>query len=175
MDGILTGVRKGDAVLAGLVTAAGVLNMVENVRATDAAIRIDSHSWLLVPAYLAVTVPVLWRRRNLVGVLAVTATALVAHVLAFGWVTRCGSGLPLSIALAYSAGRLMRGSAAWGGLVAALAIQFLVLVRDSSAGLGVMPATAVMSLIAFGVGALLARRAARPSPLDAAVATPAGV
>jgi hypothetical protein len=175
MNDIFGGVRTGDAVLAALLTAAGVLLMVENITTGDAALRIDSRSWWMVPLFAVATVPVLWRRRSMIGVLSVTTGALVAHVLAFGWVTRCGAGLPLAIALAYGAGRLMRGTSAWAGLVATLAIQFLVLVRDSAAGLDIIPVTAVLGAVAFGIGLWLARRDRQSSPLDAPVAAAARV
>ena len=174
MDDIFAGVRKGDVVLASLLTALGVLLMVGNIYGNDGT-RIDSRSWLMVPVFAAATVPILWRRRSMVAVLAVTAAALAVHVLAFGWVVRCGAGLPLALALAYGVGRLTRGAWSWGGLVGTLAIQFLVLVRDSAAGLDIIPVTAAAGVACWGVGALLARRAEQPAAADAAVPSPARV
>ena len=175
MDDIFAGVRKGDVVLATLLTALGVLLMVANINGDDPATRIDSRSWLMVPVFAAATVPILWRRRSMVAVLAVTAAALAVHVLAFGWVVRCGAGLPLALALAYGVGRLTRGAWSWGGLVGTLAIQFLVLVRDSAAGLDIIPVTAAAGVVCWGVGALLARRAEQPTAADTAVPSPARV
>src|SRR5919205_507628 len=126
MNGIFAGVRKGDVVLAALLTALGVLLMVENIGAgPDPGVRVDSHSWLMVPVFAAATVPILWRRRGMLAVCAVTALAVAVHVLAFGWVVRCGAGLPLAFALAYGAGRLSRGLWTYIGLVATMAVQFL--------------------------------------------------
>ncbi len=167
---IFDGVRKGDVALAAATTTLGVLQMTENILAgptTD--VRIDSHSWLLVPAFAAVTLPVLWRRRSMPAVLVVTAVALAVNVLAFGWLVRCGAGLPLAFALAYSAGRLMSGRASWLGLAAATGIQFLVLVRDSAAGLEIIPVTALLGAAAWGVGVWLRQRAGR----SASVSVPA--
>ena len=98
------------------------------------------------------------------AVLVVTAVALAVNVLAFGWLVRCGAGLPLAFALAYSAGRLISGRASWLGLAAATGIQFLVLVRDSAAGLEIIPVTAcsVPRRGASGCGCGSEPAAARP-------------
>ena len=60
--------RKGDIALAGVLTALGVALMIENITATDAAVRIDSRSWLMIPLFAAATLPILWRRRNMLAV-----------------------------------------------------------------------------------------------------------
>jgi hypothetical protein len=144
--------------------------MFENVQAgVRAGVRIDSHSWLALPVFAAATLPILWRRRSMPAVLAVTAVALAVHVLAFGWLVRCGSGLPLAFALAYGVGRLMAGRASWLGLAAVTGIQFLVLVRDSAAGLEIIPVTALIGAAAWGVGVWLRQRATR----SASVSVPA--
>ena len=172
MDGIFAGVRKGDAALAAVLTALGALLMVMNITGDEAGTRIDSRSWLMVPVFAAATLPILWRRRGMVAVIAVTAAALAVHVLAFGWVVRCGAGLPLAFALAYGAGRLPRGGWSFAGLAATIGIQFLVLVRDSAAGLDIIPVTAAIGVVCWGIGALVARRAVRPASLEADLPAP---
>jgi hypothetical protein len=148
--------------------------MLENILSDSTAdVRIDSHSWLLVPVFAAATLPILWRRRSMIGVLVVTAAALAVHVLAFGWLVRCGAGLPLAFALAYAAGRLSRGTWSWIGLVGSSAIQFLVLVRDSAAGLDVIPVTAAIGVVFWGAGVLMARRSERSPDVEARVPAPA--
>ncbi len=154
--------RKGDIALAGVLTALGVALMIENITATDAAVRIDSRSWLMIPLFAAATVPILWRRRNMLAVTLVSLVAMGAHVLAFGWEVRCGAGLPLAFALAYGVGRLAPGWQAWVGLVGALAVQALVLVQDSAAGLQILPVTALIGVAAWGVGLWLRLRSASP-------------
>lgn len=167
MSTLFAGVRKGDAVLAALLTALGVVLMVENMIADpDPGMRLDSRSWLMIPVFAAATVPILWRRRSLLVVYAVTLAALLAHVLAFGWVVRCGAGLPLSFALAYAAGRLAKRWHSVAGLAAALAVQALVLVQDSAAGLGIIPVTAGLAALAWGIGAGLRRRSAKNAPVE---------
>jgi hypothetical protein len=156
---LFTGVRKGDVVLAALLTALGVVLMVADITGeADPGVRLDSRSWLLIPVFAAATLPILWRRRNLVAVYAVTAAALAVHVLAFGWTVRCGAGLPLSFALAYSAGRLSSFRQSVALLVATVAVQAIVLVRDSAAGLDVLGATAGIAAVCWGIGAWLRRR-----------------
>jgi hypothetical protein len=164
MGTIFTGIRKGDAVLATLLTALGVLLMVENIQAGPGSdVRVDSQSWLMIPVFAAGTLPILWRRRNLPVVYGVTVAALAVHVLAFDWVVRCGAGLPLAFALAYASGRLTIGRTSVLGLLASVVVQVLVLVEDSAAGLVILPVTAVMGAAAWGVGVWLRRRSATRS------------
>jgi hypothetical protein len=159
MTTVFSGVRKGDVALAAVLTALGVLLMVGNINADPhAGTRVDSQSWLLVPVFAAATLPILWRRRSMVGVYVATAAALAVHLLAFGHDVRCGAGLPLAFALAYSAGRLQRGRASVVGLAATIGIQALVLAYDTAAGLAIIPVTAVIGVAAWGVGTWLQRR-----------------
>ena len=156
------GVRKGDVALAAVLTVLGVALMIENITAVGPDVRIDSHSWLLIPVFAAATVPILWRRRNMLAVTLVTAVAMGAHLLAFGWVVRCGAGLPLAFALAYGVGRLAPRWQSWVGLVATLVVQVLVLVQDSAAGLSILPVTALIGVAAWGVGMWVRHRADAP-------------
>ena len=108
MNKVFEGIRPTDVVLAAVMSGLGVFLMLENINVTAADdVRVDSTSWLLVPVFLAATVPILWRRRSILAVTLVTAAALAAHVAAFGWDVRCGAGLPLAVALAYAAGRFV--------------------------------------------------------------------
>ena len=163
MKSLLRGVRPLDYVLAIAMTALGVLLMVENIHGSSTGkTRIDTHTWAMVPVFAAATLPILWRRINLWAVLGVTVAALAVHDIAFGWVVRCGAGLPLAFALAYAVGRLLtdRKQSYWG-LAVVVVIQFLVLVHDSAAGLGVIPFTAVISAAFWGVGLYLLKRSQR--------------
>ncbi|MBI4943133.1 MAG: hypothetical protein HY830_20505 [Actinobacteria bacterium] len=158
--------------LAAVVTAVGVQQMAMNAGApADWAVRIDSHSWWSVPLFVAATLPLLWRRRNLFVVLAVTAAALAVHVLVFGWMVRCTAGLVLTAALAYSAGRLLGGRSRLVGLAAVVGAQVLVLVEDSAAGLEILWVAAVISAACWGAGWWLERR----TPSRASDAVPSRV
>lgn len=162
MDKLKATIRPTDIVLAVLLSGLGVWLMVENINAHDVDVTIDSHSWLLVPVFLAATLPVLFRRVNLLAVTLVSAAALAVHDTAFDWVVRCGAGLPLAFVLAYSAGRLIdcrRQSATI--LALSVGVQALVLVRDSAAGLGILPVTAGLGIVAWGVGWFVRSRLAK--------------
>ncbi len=72
----------------------------------------SSHSWGMVPVFALATIPVLWWRRNVIAVTSVALVVMVLHDLVFGWVTRCGAGLPLAFVLVFLGGfALERGSA----------------------------------------------------------------
>lgn len=168
MNEIFKDVRPMDAVLATLLTAVGVVLMLANINADpsdtkDLEHAITNHSWLMLPVFLGTTIPVLWRRRNVMVVVLASAAVMGAHVLAFDWVIRCGAGLPLSFVLAYSVGRLARGRETYVGLAVVVGGQALTLVRDSAAGPGILPFTAVMALAAWGVGLLVRRQANEPA------------
>jgi hypothetical protein len=169
MKSLLRGIKPLDYVLAVAMTALGILLMRDNMHGPTGKTRIDSTTWAMIPVFLAVTLPILWRRINLWAVLGVTAAALVVHDVAFGWVVRCGAGLPLTFALSYAVGRLIaeRKRSYWG-LAATIAIQFLVLVRDSAAGLGVMPFTVVIAAAFWGLGLYVQKRSQKVEIVEAA-------
>jgi hypothetical protein len=168
MDRILRDVRPLDYVLAAAMTALGVVLMVGNIQSSDDSIRIDSTSWLLVPLFAAVTLPILWRRRNLSAVLGITAAALAVHDVAFGWEIRCGAGLPLAFALAYASGRMIIDrKQSYGALAAVVGIEFLVLIQDSAAGLGIIPFTAVIAAAFWGAGLYLQKHSQRDVTVEA--------
>jgi hypothetical protein len=138
MNGILKGVRPLDYVLAGVMTVLGALLMVENIVSPDDADLthpVSTHSWVILPVYLLVTVPILWRRRHILAVIGVTIAASAVHLLAFDWLTRCGAALPLSFALAYAVARFagnIRNQLI--GVAAIVVLQVVVLIHDSSIG-----------------------------------------
>jgi hypothetical protein len=173
MNTLFAGVRKGDVVLAAFLTALGVVAMVADITSDpDPGMRMDSRSWLMIPVFAVATLPILWRRRNMLLVYAVTLAALTIHVVAFGWTVRCGAGLPLSFALAYGAGKLMSSRLSVVGLVASVAVQVIVLVRDSAAGLGIIGVTAAIAAGFWGAGLWLRRRSLAASKATAAPAEP---
>src|SRR4051794_26820662 len=101
MNGILKGVRPLDYVLAAVFTVLGAVLMVENIVAGDDASLahpVSTTSWAILPVFLLVTVPILWRRRSILAVVGATIAASAVHLLAFDWLTRCGVALPLTFA-----------------------------------------------------------------------------
>lgn len=169
MDQLFRGVRPSDVVLALLVSALGVLLMLENISGAETDLRVDSTSWLLVPVFLATTVPVLWRRRSALVVTLVSLAAMAAHVAAFGWLVRCGAGLPLAFVLAFAAGRFVaeRNQSAIT-LLLTVGVQALVLVRDSAAGIEILPVTALIAVALWAIGRFVTARTS--SSADARVA-----
>ena len=152
MNAIFKGIRPLDYPLAALATAAGALLMYLDIsaRAHGLAHPQSTTTAAMLPVFLAVTVPVLWRRRNILAVVAATTVAEAVHVALFGWNTRCGAVLPLSFALAYAVARFAAGRRQHLlalGIIAVL--QVVTLARDSS--ISTVPAALP---IAFGGGAL---------------------
>ena len=167
MNAILKGVRPLDYVLAGLMTVAGALLMYENIAAgpdADVAHAISSHSWLMVPVFVLVTLPILWRRRGVLAVVGVTALATVVHVLAFGWITRCGVELPLTFALAYAVARF---AGTWRnhaiGLAGIVVVQIVLLARDASIDriISALPLALPITALFYGIGLLVQNRVSK--------------
>jgi hypothetical protein len=156
-------IRPLDYVLAGLMTVAGIFLMWENINAGyDPALihQVDTQSWLIVPVFLLVTVPILARRRNILAVVGVTLAATAIHVLAFGWLTRCGVILPLSFALAYAIARFAPSRRDHIlGLAGVVALLLITLWRDSSADIaGAMPIALPGVALFYGAGLLVQNR-----------------
>jgi CDP-diglyceride synthetase len=163
MNEIFKGIRPLDYVLAGLMTVAGLLLMWENIASTDNNLPhpLSTTTWAMAPAFLLVTLPILWRRRNVVAVVGVTAVTTTAHVLAFGWVTRCGVIIPLAFALAYAVARFAgAGRNHLIGLVGIVATLFVMLVRDSSIDKVASGAAIALPGLAlfYGIGVLVQNR-----------------
>ncbi|MER7246483.1 hypothetical protein [Kribbella sp. NPDC000426] len=168
MNEILKGIRPLDYVLAGLMTAAGVLLMLENITATDADLPhpLSTTTWAMLPVFLLVTLPILWRRRNILAVVGVTAVTTLAHVLAFGWVTRCGVVIPLGFALAYAVARF---AGSWLnqliGLGGVVLLELVMLWRDSSIDTVASALAIALPGIAlfYGIGVLVQNRVTKQS------------
>jgi hypothetical protein len=142
---------------------------LENVAGGDAAHLeqpLDSSSPLMVGVFVLAALPILWRRRNILAAIGVSFVVVAASLPAFGWVTRCGFGLPLSIAMAYAVARFAGSKQnQLIGLVGILALQIVVLVLDSSTGglsaLGIsVPAAALF----YGIGLFVQSRSQKRAP-----------
>ena len=170
MTGVFRGVRIGDYALAGVLTALGVLLMEFDVRSTDASVArqvadgsmvhaLSSHSPWMIPVFAAATIPVLWWRRSLLAVTGIAIVVMALHDVLFGWVTRCGAGLPLALVLAFLGALTYERAKAWlaAGLSALLA--FAVVVVDATTGPNVIGLVLPVMLIVFGIGWAVRRRA----------------
>jgi hypothetical protein len=182
MNGILKGLRPTDYVLAALATGAGVFLMLQNISGHDHNLPHPQSTTTaaMLPFFLLVTVPVLWRRRNILAVTAVTAVALVLHVVLFGWETRCGVLLPLSGALAYAVGRFAVGRRDHLlGLAVILLLQVVTVARDSSIDtmISALPLSVPGAALLYAIGLFVQSRvskkqqsvaAEQPAPVRAA-------
>jgi hypothetical protein len=154
---ILKGIRPLDYALTAVMVALAVLIGLENVNAgadADVAHALDSHSALMVPVFAIAALPILWRRRNILGAIGVSFVVTAASVPMFGWVTRCGWALPLSVAMAYAVARFAGSKQNHVvGLVGILALQIVTLVQDSSTGgLGALALSVPAAAILYGIG-----------------------
>lgn len=165
------GVRPVDWFLAGALTALGIWLMLENVLiedsktasaiADDAMVhQLSSHSWAMVPVFALATVPVLWWRRHAIAVIGIAVAAMVLHDLLFGWVTRCGAGLPLAFVLAYLGAVALERKQAWIALGLSIFLTASVLVVDSTTGIEPAVLAVPIMLIVFGIGRAVRNRAA---------------
>jgi signal transduction histidine kinase len=168
MGGVFRGIKLRDWGLAGGLTALGVLLMWFNLHTTEDQVRAaiaegsmvhlnSSSSPWMIPVFAAATVPVLWWRRSILAVTTVAVLAMALHDLLFGWVTRCGAGLPLAFVLAFLGAFAADRTTRWivGGL--SIVLTALVLVVDSTTGAGAIGLALPIVCIVFGVG-LAARR-----------------
>ncbi len=139
-----------DIAITVVLSALGLALMVSNVSDTGSDGPGDV-SILAVPAFLAVTLPLLWRSVAPLRALGVVAAALVVHGVAFGSLVRCGVAFPTLALLGFAAAaRLDAGESRTAlavGLAAALvvgAFEFL--------GFGVVSAGIPLLLLAWGFG-----------------------
>jgi signal transduction histidine kinase len=171
LHGVLGGIKLRDWLLTGGLTALGAVLMVANIAMPDDEVRaaiaegsmahpMDSHSVWMLPVFLGATVPLLWWRRNILAVATVSTLMMGLHLALFGWVTRCGAGLPLVFVLAFLGAVAGSGRTAWivGGLSAVQAV--LVLLQDSTAGTEAIVLALPIVAIVFGVGLAARRRTA---------------
>jgi hypothetical protein len=157
MNAIFKGLRPLDYVLAALATGAGVYLMLENMTTNGHGLAhpLSTTTAAMLPFFLAVTVPILWRRRNILAVIGVTTVALVVHVVLFGWLTRCGVALPLSFALAYAVARFAAGRRDHLlGLTLILLLQVVTIARDASIDtlVSALPLAVAGGAIFYGIG-----------------------
>jgi signal transduction histidine kinase len=135
-----------DIAIAVALSALGLLLMYGN--ATDA--DVDA-SWLAMPVFLGVTIPVLWRRAAPLQAMAAVAVALAVHIALFGSVVRCGVVFPVVGVLVFTvAARFERTTALWA-LAGGLAIIFGMAAADAQ-GWGVAALLVPLTIVAFALG-----------------------
>ncbi len=178
ISGIVRGIRPIDWVIAGALTALGVWLMMENVLIEDTHVtrsiadgtmvhEMTTHSWAMVPVFAVATVPVLWWRRNVIAVTTIALVVMVLHDLLFGWVTRCGAGLPLAFVLAYLGAVALERRQAWIMLGLSTLLTAAVLVVDSTTGFEAIVLALPVGLIVFGIGRAVRHRVAMSAEVKA--------
>jgi signal transduction histidine kinase len=159
-------IRPVDVIVAGILCALAAWLAVLNIRSTDPAFLVNSHSWLQLPLFVAAALPVLWWRRSLIGALLASSALMLVHVFAFGHLTRCGSGLPLAFALAFLSGiAYSKRRDRLTALALSVALAAIVLMWDTSAGPTLTPVVAVIQVGLYGIGRVVAHRAGMASEL----------
>jgi hypothetical protein len=161
---IVKGLRPLDYVLTAVMVALAAFIGIANVNAgddADVAHALDSHSALMIPVFVVAALPILWRRRAILAAIGVSFVVIAASVPAFGWVTRCGFALPLSVAMAYAVPRFAGSRQNHViGLVGILALQIVTLMKDSSTGgLGALALSVPVAAIVYGIGFFVQSRA----------------
>jgi len=167
---IVKGIRPLDYVLTALMVGLGVLLGLENVNGSEADVAhsIDSTSAWIVPVFALAALPILWRRRNIVAAVFVSAVVFAVSVLAFGWIVRCGFGLPLSFAMAYGVARFggskQQQLVGLGGIAL---MQVAVLVKDSATD-GISPIVGALpiALVFYGIGLIVQNRSEKQAGLE---------
>jgi signal transduction histidine kinase len=176
MAQVFRGIRPIDWVLTVALTAAGTWLMVDNISITDTGVRqqivtgemahtMSSHSWAMLPVFLIATVAVLWWRRGILAVTGLALAVMVLHDLLFGWVTRCGAGLPLAFVLAYLGAVALEKRQAWIALALCALLTVAVLVVDATTGPEPTVLALPIVLIVFGIGRAVRHRTAMSAEL----------
>lgn len=167
----LSGVHASDWALTTVFVVVGAFLMLGTILSTPDELAVEitrgtmvqlpsSRSWWMIPLYVLALLPLLWWRRGVLEVAVACTAAMGIHVLAFGWVTRCGVGLPLAFLLVYLAAAHERGWRAVASWLAGVALVLVVLVRDATTGLAPLLLGLIGLASAVVLGLLAGRRAA---------------
>jgi signal transduction histidine kinase len=170
MSEVFRGVKGRDWVFAGVLTALGVVLMVADVGFSDAEVAraiadgsmvhtVSSHSPWMIPLFACATIPVLWWRRGVIAVTGIAIAVMVLHDAVFGWVTRCGAGLPLVFVLAFLGAIAYERTKAWIVCALTALLSVVVLVFDATTGLSALGIALPINFIVFGIGRAARHRA----------------
>jgi hypothetical protein len=115
-----------DVLLTVVFVAFSILFMVS-------ALSDEGGSWVAVPLFALVALPLLWRRVAPIQALCGFIAAIALHVVLFGTVTRCGLVFPVEFFLVFAAGARLGLRGALAGWVLGIAAACLTLGWDQSA------------------------------------------
>jgi hypothetical protein len=159
-------IRRWDVALAAVLSVLGIGLMMLNVSGIEEAN--PDVSLFAVPLFLAVTVPLAWRRVAPLGALAVSLVALLAHMALFHDVVLCGVAIPVLLLLLFAvAGRLDLSHALIGlalGLAGGVAVVFADPVLNGAADLPFVPG---LMAVVWGAGRVVRSRARLTDDLQA--------
>jgi signal transduction histidine kinase len=178
MGEVFRGIKARDYALAGVLTLLGFVLMRFDVQVADAQVAkavargsmvhpISSHSAWMVPTFLGATVAVLWWRRSVIAVTGIALAVMALHDALFGWVTRCGAGLPLAFVLAFLGALAYERTKAWIALGLSVLLSAAVVLVDATTGPSVLVFALPVLLIVFGVGRAARHRTALNDELKA--------
>lgn len=165
-----------DIALTVLVSAIGLafayFNHVDGAtNAADQGGPVDVSVWA-IPAFLIITLPMLWRSISPLAALGGVIGGLLVYAAAIGSIVQCGITYPIIALLAYAAASKLQGRDRLLGLLLVVAA---VLVEGFTDHLG--PGTIVvgmpLALLAFGGGLAMAALRDRRASAAPRVGTPA--
>lgn len=164
-------IRRWDVALAAVLSLLGLVLMVVNVGGIEDVSPgedVSGVSVLAVPLFLAVTLPLAWRRAAPLGALAATTVALLAHIGLFGEVVRCGVAIPGALLLLFAVAARLDLRNALAGLALGLGGGVLVVANDPVfVGLSDVPFVLALLTIMWGIGRIVRSRARLAGDLEA--------
>lgn len=153
-------IERRDVAIAAFFTLAGVVAMYR----TSSQLHV---SYLTMLVFLAVTIPILWRRAAPLAAITAVLVALAAHILLFGTVSRCGVVFPLIWLLIFAAGARLELRPAAIGLAVGLGAIALMAAHDHQVHLTDAPAFEVLTVIVWAAGRVSRSRGRMAAQLQA--------
>ena len=143
-------ISRLDIAITVVLTALGLALMASNTWDTGPDSPGDV-SFLAVPTFLAVTLPLLWRSVDPLRALGVVTAALVLHGVAFGSLVRCGVAFPTVGLLAFAAAARLDARESRIALAVGVGATLLVGAFEFI-GFGVVTAGIPLLLLCWGFG-----------------------
>jgi hypothetical protein len=152
-------IQTGESIGRRDIAIAAVLSLLGLLLIYSDAVepKIDA-SYLAIPAFLAVTVPLVWRRSAPLLALGAALIALAGHVVLFGEMTRCGVVFPLTWILVFAAAARLQRGPALAGLLLGICCVVVMGSADSQVPFGEIPPFLVLTVLVWGAGRLVRSR-----------------
>ena len=145
-------ISQRDLVIAAVASVVGLLLMVKNPG--DETVQANV---LAVPLFLAVTVPLAWRRAAPIAAGGAALAGLLVHLALFGTdVIRCGVVLPTALLLAFAAGTQLELREARFGL--AFPLGLIATEGAYFVGVGFAAIVAALAVAIWGIGRVVRSR-----------------